>query len=111
MIEQLSVADICVNHGRRGRRVSLLRGVSFDLAAGEIAAVVGSRRDGRLTLLEVAAGLVCPDSGDVRFTDATVTSLSYSGSRYLLVESNPLGRTRISALDLGVGSRGHTPAL
>lgn len=62
----------------------LLRSVSFDLAAGEIAAVVGSRRDGRLALLQVAAGLMRPDSGDVRFTDATATSLSYSGSRYLL---------------------------
>lgn len=72
------MTDVCVSHVRWGRRVPLLRNASFDLAAGEIAAVVGSARDGRSALLQVVAGLMRPDSGEVRFTDATAASLSYT---------------------------------
>jgi ABC-type cobalamin/Fe3+-siderophores transport system ATPase subunit len=49
-----------------GERV-VLREVSFELEAGELAVVWGLRRSGRSTLLRVAAGIEPPDSGVVRF--------------------------------------------
>jgi ABC-type sugar transport system ATPase subunit len=51
--------------GARERVV--LREVSFELEAGELAVVWGLRRSGRSTLLRVAAGVERPDSGAVRF--------------------------------------------
>jgi heme exporter protein A len=45
--------------------VTLFRGVSFTLAAGEVAAVRGPNGSGKTTLLRCAAGLTRPDSGTV----------------------------------------------
>jgi ABC-type lipoprotein export system ATPase subunit len=51
--------------GRRERRV--LHEVSLTLEAGELAVIWGQRRSGRSTLLRIAAGIVKPDSGVVRW--------------------------------------------
>jgi ABC-type lipoprotein export system ATPase subunit len=63
----LSIEDVCqiYRHGR-GERV-VLREVSLAVAAGELVAVLGSRRSGRTTLLRLAAGLERPDEGRVYF--------------------------------------------
>jgi ABC-type lipoprotein export system ATPase subunit len=45
----------------------VLRDVSLELRAGELAMVWGLRRSGRSTLLRVAAGIEAPDTGVVRF--------------------------------------------
>jgi ABC-type multidrug transport system ATPase subunit len=51
-----------------GQRETLaLHDVSLDIAAGECVAVYGLRRSGRSTLLRVAAGMLPPDEGAVRF--------------------------------------------
>ena len=51
----------------RGRqRVSVLEDVSLAVAAEEIVAVVGTRDQGKTTLLKVAAGVERPDRGSVR---------------------------------------------
>lgn len=51
----------------RGRQwVSVLEDVSLTVAAGEIVAVVGTRDQGKTTLVKVAAGIAQPDRGLVR---------------------------------------------
>lgn len=51
----------------RGRlRVSVLEDVSLTVAAEEIVAVVGTRDQGKTTLLKVVAGVEQPDRGSVR---------------------------------------------
>jgi ABC-type multidrug transport system ATPase subunit len=51
-----------------GQRETLaLRDVSLELRAGDWVAVSGLRRSGRTTLLRVAAGILPPDEGVVRF--------------------------------------------
>ena len=40
----------------------MLRDVSFDLDAGDFAAVLGDRRMGKTTLLRIVAGLEAPDA-------------------------------------------------
>ena len=51
---------------RDGGTLEALRGVSFDLPAGAIVAIVGPSGAGKSTLLNLAAGLIVPDTGNVR---------------------------------------------
>lgn len=50
---------------RRAGHVTVLRDVSFDVAAGEVFGLLGENGAGKTTILHVLAGLVTPDSGSV----------------------------------------------
>src|SRR5215210_6874755 len=52
--------------------VEALRGVSLQVARGEVHAVMGDNGAGKSTLLKVAAGVVRPDAGDVLMGGAPV---------------------------------------
>jgi lipoprotein-releasing system ATP-binding protein len=54
--------------------LEVLRGVSFSLRAGEMAAVVGASGAGKTTLLHVLGGLEAADSGSARLGGFDVTS-------------------------------------
>ncbi|MGI5147942.1 ATP-binding cassette domain-containing protein [Plantactinospora sp. CA-294935] len=51
---------------KRYRRRPVLTGVDLTVRAGEIAAVVGANGAGKSTFLRICAGLLSPDSGQVR---------------------------------------------
>ncbi len=62
---------------RRGRRRwQVLVDVSLSVAAGEVVGVVGSRGEGKTTLLEVAAGIELPDEGQVWLEGDDLTACS-----------------------------------
>ena len=58
----LRISDL---HVRRGAR-DILRGVSLEVEAGEVAALVGASGAGKTTILRCIAGLETPDAGTVR---------------------------------------------
>ncbi len=61
----------------RGRsQISVLEGVSMTVGAGEIVAVVGTRDQGKTTLLRVASGSLPVDRGSVRLCDLELTGLT-----------------------------------
>ncbi len=61
----------------RGRdRVPVLEGVSLSVAAGEIVAVVGTRDQGKTTLMRVASGMLPADRGSVQVVGLELTGLS-----------------------------------
>jgi putative ABC transport system ATP-binding protein len=60
----------------RGRqRVGVLEDVSLTVATGEIVAVVGTRDQGKTTLLKLAAGVEQPDRGSVRVGGVELSGL------------------------------------
>ena len=65
MGDLLSIAGICKSYERGGRFIVVLDGVSLEVAAGEVVAVVGRRFGGKSTLLQIVAGLEAPDAGTV----------------------------------------------
>lgn len=71
----LEIRDIGFSYGRR----PVLKGVSFDVAPGEVVAVVGANGAGKTTLLDILATIALPSSG--RFSaegrDPSVHPLEY----------------------------------
>lgn len=69
----LELQDVAVRSGRGARERVLLRDVSLEVDVGELAMVWGMRRSGRSTLLRVAAGVLPPSAGMVRFAGRSVS--------------------------------------
>ncbi|MFG3555390.1 ABC transporter ATP-binding protein [Micromonospora sp. NPDC047557] len=59
--------------------VHALRGVSFDVAAGSMVALIGRSGSGKTTLLNVIGGLDRPDAGTVHVDGADVGALDEDG--------------------------------
>src|ERR1044071_447413 len=57
------------------RGVPIVRGVSFDLAAGEILTVLGPNGAGKSTLVRAIAGIVARFGGDVRLGGKSLADL------------------------------------
>ena len=72
----LSARDVSVRLGGN----PILKSVSFEARAGEVAGLIGPNGAGKSTLLRVLAGLLRPESGDVRIDDEPLRGLN-SGQR------------------------------
>ena len=67
----LSLRDVSRVHGSGAAAVQALRGVTVDVAAGELLAVMGPSGSGKSTLLNLAGGLDTATSGEV-FVEGTL---------------------------------------
>ncbi len=76
MSELLALRGVCKGYARGGRTMRVLVDASLALAPGEVAAVVGSREEGKTTLLKIAAGIETPDAGEVWLGDLDLARLS-----------------------------------
>jgi lipoprotein-releasing system ATP-binding protein len=65
MNSPLALRDIKRTFIQGDRRLEVLRGVSLELQAGEIVALVGQSGSGKSTMLHIAGLLERPDGGDV----------------------------------------------
>ena len=67
----LSIRDIRFSYS-----APVLKGVSFDVAAGELVAVIGPNGSGKSTLLKIILGFVTPSEGSVTIEGRPMKSIS-----------------------------------
>ena len=68
----LELRDIRAGYGP----IEVVHGITLEVAAGSVMALLGPNGGGKTTLLNVCSGTLAPKSGDVCFEGAMVTSLS-----------------------------------
>ncbi|HXY94391.1 MAG TPA: ATP-binding protein [Acidimicrobiia bacterium] len=87
-IPALQVNDIDFSYGR----VQVLFGVGFEVARGEVLALLGTNGAGKSTILRVIAGLGTPSRGVVRLNGQTITYVSPEQRARLGVHLLPGGK-------------------
>jgi NitT/TauT family transport system ATP-binding protein len=73
MTAKISFQDVGKTFSSRGRRVTALHGISFEIHSGELMVLVGPSGCGKSTLLDLVAGLGRPTSGQILVDGAPVT--------------------------------------
>jgi branched-chain amino acid transport system ATP-binding protein len=94
----LCIRDLHTHYGH----VHALKGVSLDVAEGEIVALIGNNGAGKSTLLKTVSGLVRPSSGFIEFLGRRIDGLPSEEIVRLGVSQAPEGRRvfpRSSALE------------
>ena len=77
--------------------VVALKGVSFEVAEGEVHALVGENGAGKSTLMAVAAGSALPDSGSVEIGGRLMTDPSPAASQSLGLAVEWIYQTHLSS--------------
>ena len=65
----LSVKDLQINYGG----IEAVKGISFDVPAGDIVTLIGANGAGKSTTLKAIAGLVKPRSGSIELEGTNIT--------------------------------------
>ncbi|MEU7821948.1 ABC transporter ATP-binding protein [Catellatospora sp. NPDC049133] len=75
MTAVLQLRDVHRTHGTGEAAVHALAGVTLDVLAGELVAVMGPSGSGKSTLLNLAGGLDAPDTGEVLVEGLALSTL------------------------------------
>ena len=84
----LNVRDLSVSYGA----VQAIRGVSFDVRAGQIVTFIGANGAGKSTLLNTIIGLVKAKAGDVEFAGKRITNHEVHSIVHQGIALSPEGR-------------------
>jgi ABC-type multidrug transport system ATPase subunit len=118
MAPLISFQNVSKRYPDGEREILVLDGVSMTIEAGASVGVYGTRRSGKSTLLRLAAGIVLPDAGSVRFDGLEMAAMS-AGARGRLLRgaiafmsaedwrAHP-GETVIDHVATSLGSEGMT---
>ncbi|MDC7785893.1 ABC transporter ATP-binding protein [Rhodoplanes sp. TEM] len=72
-------ADVKKHYGEGTARVDALRGVSFEIGAGEVVGLRGPSGSGKTTVLNIVGCILAPSEGELTLAGAAV----YAGGRWL----------------------------
>lgn len=72
----LQCDNLCKRYQEGSVQTDVLRNVSFNVAPGEMMAIVGSSGSGKSTLMHLLGGLDTPTSGEVVFNGQSLNSMS-----------------------------------
>ena len=75
----IAASGITRRYGEGDTAVDALRGVSLEIARGELTAVMGPSGSGKSTLMHILAGLDRPTSGSVQIDGIEITKLGDNG--------------------------------
>lgn len=93
----LEVLNISLHAGEGHTQTSVLRDVSFSLAAGESVAIIGPSGAGKSSLLRLIARFMLPDTGDILLAGRPLSAWSHTGLNQLVTivmqNSEPLPGT------------------
>jgi putative ABC transport system ATP-binding protein len=133
----IRVRDLVMRLPSGGRSLTILDGITLDVAAGELLAITGPSGSGKSTLLGLVAGLDRPSSGSIVVGGVDITrldedalarfrreTLGYVFQSYHLIPTltavenvavpleiagvpNALARARVLLDDVGLGDRAH----
>ena len=81
----LRVSDVHVGYGA----IRALKGVSLEVNAGEVVALIGANGAGKSTLMSMLSGLLQPDEGEIRIRGKTVRFRSPRDQRLCPISANP----------------------
>src|SRR4029077_11759440 len=71
----VAASDVTRRYGEDATAVDALRGVSLEVRAGELVAVMGPSGSGKSTLMHILAGLDKPTRGSVRLAGVEITGM------------------------------------
>ena len=102
-VSQINLKNLFSGKKKKAETFEALKGVSFDVAKGEILGIVGDNGSGKSTLLRALAGIYSPDSGSVETYGQSI-SLMAIGAGF---KKNLSGRDNIilSGLLLGFSKK------
>jgi putative ABC transport system ATP-binding protein len=133
----IRVRDVVMRLPSGGRSLTILDGITLDVAAGEVLAITGPSGSGKSTLLGLVAGLDRPSAGSIVVAGIDITRLDEDGlarfrretlgyvfQSYHLIPTltavenvavpfeiagapNALARARVLLDDVGLGDRAH----
>lgn len=84
----LKVNDIRVSYGK----VEVIKGVSFDIDAGEILVIIGANGAGKTTIMKTITGLLKPSQGSITFEETSIHGLTAEKIVALGISMCPEGR-------------------
>ena len=103
----LEISDVHTSYGN----IRALKGISLQVAEGEIVTLIGANGAGKTTLLKTIIGTLKPERGEIRFKGARISGLSTNKVVRLGIAHSPEGRrifarmTVLENLELGAFAR------
>ena len=79
-------------HTVYGKKIRALKGVSVELYAGEIVALIGNNGAGKTTMLKTISGILKPESGEVLYEGRRISGLEPHSIARLGIAHVPEGR-------------------